>query len=83
MVNTEQDDWDMHLSRACWQLRSAYNESIKMTPFEVMTSRKPPTSELSAEEASPVTVDDHDPNEVAAYVQSIVAQLNNIQGTVS
>jgi len=38
---------------------------------------------ISAEEVSPVTTDDLIQIEVAADVQAIVAQLNNIQRTVS
>ena len=40
-VNSEHDDWDLHLQMAVSAYNNSYHTSIKMTPYEAMFGRTP------------------------------------------
>ncbi|XP_035673136.1 N-fatty-acyl-amino acid synthase/hydrolase PM20D1-like [Branchiostoma floridae] len=71
MVNDAQDDWDLYLDKACWGIRSSFNESTKTTPFEVMMIRKPrfPSELLDESDEDDPVFPDADPAAVAEYVR--------------
>ena len=72
MISEQQDDWDQYLDQACWGIRSTYNESTKVTPYEVMHLREHRfPSELPVEEecSGIISIEDPASNVVAEYVR--------------
>jgi hypothetical protein len=83
MVNEQQDDWDQYVEQACWGIRSSYNESTKLIPYEVMHIRKPRfPSELPAEEPVSITLREPTPDEIADYVTTKQEQLTTLEAKV-
>lgn len=80
MVNEQQNDWDLYVEKACWRIRSSYNESTKLTPYEVIHIRKPKfPSEVLDHDYDPkdIIVQEPDQNEVAEYVSAKQEHLAN------
>ena len=84
MVNEQQDDWDLYLEQACWGMRSSYNESTKVSPYEVMHIRKPrfPSELPLEEEPAPISLIEPTPDEVADYVTKKQEQLTTLEAKV-
>ncbi len=84
MVNEQQDDWDLFIEQACWGVRSSYNESTKLSPYEVMHIRKPrfPSELPVEEEPAPISLREPTPDEVANYVSMKQEQLTTLEAKV-